>query len=176
MLRGAVENVWEISTTNRAVAGRCAAGFQPPLRRVWVIRDRRGRSCTIVYVRFATESGQLAGVLLAEMRAALRLEAQRGHAGLVGVRTLHVLAFSTSYNRKFTMSLVDALVDRRIPRILLRRLLRRSCEAKAAAENPKASTKKRLFALPMAWLPLLTPETAGQLAPNRNPPSGRQGA
>src|ERR1700746_1064925 len=50
-----------------------------------------------------------------------------------------------------------------------------ACEVKAAAENPNASTKKRLFALPMAWLPLLTPEMAGQLAPNRNPPSGRQG-
>src|SRR5262245_4646796 len=49
-----------------------------------------------------------------------------------------------------------------------------ACEAKAAAENPNASTKKRLFALPVAWFRLLTPETAGQLAPNRNPPSGRQ--
>src|SRR4029450_7245018 len=43
---------------------------------------------------------------------ALRLEAQRGHASLVGVGTLHVLAFST---RKLTVSLVDAPVYRRIP-------------------------------------------------------------
>ena len=31
MLRGAAENVWEISTTNRAVAGRRTAGFRSGL-------------------------------------------------------------------------------------------------------------------------------------------------
>jgi len=43
---------------------------------------------------------------------ALRLEAQGGHASLVGVGTLHVLGFSA---RKLTVSLVDAPVYRRIP-------------------------------------------------------------
>jgi hypothetical protein len=78
---------------------------------------------------------------------ALRLEAQRGHASLVGVGTLHVLAFST---RKLTVSLVDAPVYRRIPcSVLLGCLLGRCLRGESGSGESNAA-KKSLFALPMA--------------------------
>jgi hypothetical protein len=74
------------------------------------------------------------------------------------------------------MSLVDALVDRRIPRTLLRRLLRRCLRGEGGSGKSQYEYKEKIVCMPMAWFPLLTSETAGQLVPNRNPPSGRQGA
>src|SRR4029453_9371513 len=71
---------------------------------------------------------------------ALRLEAQRGHASLVGVGTLHVLAFST---RKLTVSLVDAPVYRRIPcSVLLGCLLGRCLRGESGSGESQCRKEK----------------------------------
>jgi hypothetical protein len=77
---------------------------------------------------------------------ALRLEAQRGHASLVGVGTLHVLAFST---RKLTVSLVDAPVYRRIPcSVLLGCLLGRCLRGESGCEKPQCECMEKIICVP----------------------------
>jgi hypothetical protein len=77
---------------------------------------------------------------------ALRLEAQRGHASLVGVGTLHVLAFST---RKLTVSLVDAPMYRRIPcSTLLGRLLGRCLRGESGCEKSQCECKEKIICVP----------------------------
>jgi hypothetical protein len=77
---------------------------------------------------------------------ALRLEAQRGHASLVGVGTLHVLAFST---RKLTVSLVDAPVYCRIPcSTLLGRLLGGCLRGESGCEKSQCECKEKIICVP----------------------------